>query len=780
MSERAPGRPPRPCLPVAFWALVAVLGVERAALAADLDQGSLLGPAALLLVAGVALGCAGARARTTWAESAAVVLVAAAAALGASAVELAGQRALSARLASTPVSACEIVLESDMSEGASGWRGRARVSVDASGLGEVWLLADEPLAFGSTVRVVGRYEPSEEGAWGASSRAQGLAGEVRVLRVLDALPADGVLGALVSFRERVLASLEPISSDARALLAGSVCASTTAMGERGLDETFAACGISHLVAVSGGHLAMVTGALSAALFRTRLRPPARLAVLLAASGAFVLFCAAPSSAVRAWAMSLVAGASELMGRRVHPLSSVSVVGAFMALADPGVSGQLGFLLSVACVCGICALGSYARYLVRVLLPGQGAWRRLGRVGKVAAGALRTAGDALSMTIVAQLVTMPFVCAAFSQLSLVAPLANVVLAPAFSVLLAGGLAAAALVWAPPAQSVALALCDAVGEPLVALARALERLPLACVAVSVDEGPALLALAGLLVLLLVLWPRATRARVALAVCVPLALGAGWVLRGRFFSPACVCVLDVGQGDAVLVTDGAASLLVDTGPSGAIAPALARRGVTHLDAVLVTHLHADHTGGLAEVRALTGCERVYVAEGVAGAEELAVGAEVIELAHGDVLRVGSFELEVVSPVGPVDGTENDHSVELSLSYDEGGRSLTALLAGDAERDTTGAAVERGDVGEVDLLKVGHHGSEASVTPELARALGPEVAVASAGEGNGYGHPDPACVEALEHAGAEFLCTMDVGDVCVEPGAVGPVVTVSRGWPA
>ena len=83
MSERAPERPPRPCLPVAFWALVAVLGVERAALAADLDQASLLGPAALLLVAGVALGCAGARARAIWAASAAVVLVAAAAALGA-------------------------------------------------------------------------------------------------------------------------------------------------------------------------------------------------------------------------------------------------------------------------------------------------------------------------------------------------------------------------------------------------------------------------------------------------------------------------------------------------------------------------------------------------------------------------------------------------------------------------------------------------------------------------------------------------------------------------
>jgi competence protein ComEC len=65
------------------------------------------------------------------------------------------------------------------------------------------------------------------------------------------------------------------------------------------------------------------------------------------------------------------------------------------------------------------------------------------------------------------------------------------------------------------------------------------------------------------------------------------------------------------------------------------------------------------------------------------------------------------------------------------------------------------------VDFLKLGHHGSAASLTQAQARTLRPSVAVASAGEHNSYGHPDPACVQALEAVGARFLCTKDCGDV-------------------
>lgn len=270
-------------------------------------------------------------------------------------------------------------------------------------------------------------------------------------------------------------------------------------------------------------------------------------------------------------------------------------------------------------------------------------------------------------------------------------------------------------------------------------------------------------------------------ALAACGMAALLARW----RFFAPARIVVLDVGQGDAILVQDGAAALLVDAGPDASVTQALAREHVLHLDAVVLTHLHEDHVGGVDDLVGSVGCGQVLVGEGVAESEseELCsaiadlTGSEAGELSHGDELVVGGFSLRVISPTEPTDGGENEDSLELVVSYADGGRELTALLTGDAERDRTGEALARGEVGDVDLLKVGHHGSAVSLSAEEARVLDPEVSVASAGEGNRYGHPTSECVDILEGAGSLFLCTKDVGDVEVRPGRSGPVVRYDGG---
>lgn len=255
----------------------------------------------------------------------------------------------------------------------------------------------------------------------------------------------------------------------------------------------------------------------------------------------------------------------------------------------------------------------------------------------------------------------------------------------------------------------------------------------------------------------------------------------VRWRWLSPARVCVLDVGQGDAILVQDGGSALLVDTGPDDSVARALAEEHVLHLDAVLVTHLHDDHYGGLMALRGTVGVDEVLVGAGVLAGLPDEVEADVAglcggrraELSYGDTLRVGRFSLRVVSPPHDTDGSGNEDSVVLLLEYDDGTRVLTGLLTGDAEKDVTSEAVARGDVGDVDFLKVGHHGSAVSVDESLARVLLPEVSVASAGEGNSYGHPREECVEALEQAGSRFLCTKDAGTVTIEPGAAGPVVS-------
>ena len=229
-----------------------------------------------------------------------------------------------------------------------------------------------------------------------------------------------------------------------------------------------------------------------------------------------------------------------------------------------------------------------------------------------------------------------------------------------------------------------------------------------------------------------------------------------------------------------------------------ALARQGVFSLDAVVLTHLHDDHVGGLDELEGLVRVGSVIVAEGVRegmsselnGVVQRLTGSEAIEIGEGDALKVGGFALRVLWPRASVTGTENEHSLCLLLEYGshaerleraESGDltaldepTLSALLTGDAESEVMKEIV--GQAGDIDVLKVGHHGSAASIEAGEARRLAAEVAVASAGEGNSYGHPRAACVETLEASGATFLCTKDVGDVTIRPGKDGPIVSHAR----
>jgi competence protein ComEC len=313
------------------------------------------------------------------------------------------------------------------------------------------------------------------------------------------------------------------------------------------------------------------------------------------------------------------------------------------------------------------------------------------------------------------------------------------------------------------------------------RGLARVPYASVPVSAGAPTlwAFVIVGGLGVL--VVWPQPSRASVQrIAVCITLAvvvLVAHW----RFLAPARVCVLDVGQGDAILIQDGPSAILVDAGPpDGSLPKALARNHVLHLDAVVLTHLHDDHYGGLMDLEGHVGVGEVIVAAGAKDnlPEELdeavheLTGSSCEEICYHNQLQVGGFTLLAVWPRTEVDGLDNPDSLELTIAYTGRGRELRGLLTGDAEQDETGAVIAAGEVGDIDFLKVGHHGSEVSLTSEQAEALAPEVAVASAGEGNAYGHPRKECVEALVSAGARFLCTKDVGDVELRPGRDGVMV--------
>ena len=701
---------------------------------------------------------------------------------------------VSEALASSSVSGWTFELVGDMSPTATGaWRGRARAEGEACS-GYVWLTSPDELLTGDRIRCVGRFSPNADDEWGRSSAAQGLSGSVRVVLATERDEPEGL--ALLARRVRwaALDVLRPGESDSGALLAACVCGYAPPMRARGLSEEFSRAGISHLTAVSGSHLALVASCVSAVLEGLCLGVRQRCVASILVTGGFVLLCGLPVSAVRAWAMACVSQAVALSGRRGHQLSSASLVGLAMALLDPSLSGQLGFLLSVSSVVGIGLFCPYARFaLGEAALPlgsmGAGAAGRgvprplgqaLGRFGRVGRGAL----DALAVCVVCQASTFAIGASSFGSVSLVAPLANLLAAPVLGILMPLGLAAGVASPAPVAADVLARLAGAVAQPLLAGASWLSSLGLASIPVSVDLGLALLVTVLLSAVLLVAWPRPSGRLLAGGTLVALALAGAVLLRLRWLAPPRVCVLDVGQGDAILVQDGGSAILVDAGPGDAVGAALARNGVLHLDAVLITHLHDDHYGGLSTLGPVLSGGEVLFGQGVSGSltdevkcelSALAPGS-VSEVSHGDVLRVGRFSLSVVSPLGSSDGSQNADSVQLALSFEDGPRTLSGLLTGDGEKDELAAELGRGDVGDVDFLKVGHHGSAVSLGEAEARALSPEVSIASAGANNRYGHPRQECVDVLEKAGSAFLCTMDVGDVTVEPGELGPRVTTAR----
>ncbi|WP_326832191.1 ComEC/Rec2 family competence protein [Olsenella porci] len=611
--------PDRPHLPVTIPPLVCAILAERAVLTGRLPSGpgtrTFLVPL-LVLSAGVLLLRRGRGLGRALVWPCVLVAVASLGGLAACGSLAEGRRGLEA-LSSVPVSSLELRTVEDSHPTRRGFLTRAEASLDDRRIADVYLSTREELSLGHTVSCVGRLRELGDDDFAISCRARGIVASVSVSHVRGSSRPGGALGPVLRLREALVGALDPGSSPERALVAGVCCGYRTALMGDPSYELIKLCGVAHLVAVSGSHLSIVTGIIAGALGRTALRPPSRIALLASLSGIFVLLCGSPVSAVRAWLMSLVAMGSQLAGRRAHSASSAGVVALCMAMADPHLSCDLGFLLSVSSVLGLCALSRYLSWalgtalrlphLERLLVR-----RAAGRRALHCGGALV---DALAASLAAQAATLPISTVAFGRLPLLGPFASVLLSPIAYAMIPVGLAHALL------SNVGLGM-RALGLALDALAGAFGRVltllaGLPWTSRTLMGGPwGFLAAMVPLALVLAFWPhpsrRTLRAFMALSLGVPvvLTLCAG-VLQGPR-----VCVLDVGQGDAVLVQDGRSAVLVDAGPADdSCARELARLNVRRLDAVVVTHLHDDHYGG---VRSLVGCipvGSVLVGQGASG---------------------------------------------------------------------------------------------------------------------------------------------------------------------
>ncbi|HVS02750.1 MAG TPA: DNA internalization-related competence protein ComEC/Rec2 [Thermoanaerobaculia bacterium] len=496
-------------------------------------------------------------------------------------------------------------------------------------------------------------------------------------------------------------------------------------------------GLSHLLAVSGLHVGML-----AALVALVLLPAPRgwrIAGAALAALAYALLVGPRPSVLRAAAMAAAAAAALGLRRPPQALNALGLAALALLLTDPARLGHLGFQLSFAATTGILLL---APRLARALswLP-------------------RPLALSLAVTLAAQLATLPWSLAAFHRVAPLAPLANLLAVPWAGVVLAAAAGwAATRVLAPPLASWMLPVLDGLAAPVAWLAE-IPANPWWSLPVAAPWPAALLA-TGLMAWSVVAPVRwwSLSARMLLAF----ALAAGWRHPGS--RGVEVVVVDVGQGDAVLLRDGREAVLVDGGGWGragfggrVVLPVLAALGQRRLAALVVTHPDADHCGGIADLAREVPAAALWTAEGW-GESSCARRLSGLplphrELAPGDELAVGRWRLRVLGPL-PESGPDANARSLVLLAAALGRR---VLLTGDVdaagerllERHWGGAALA------ADLLKVAHHGSRTSTSPSLLAAVRPRLAVISAGRRNPYGHPSAVVLATLDRHRVRVLRT-------------------------
>jgi competence protein ComEC len=230
-----------------------------------------------------------------------------------------------------------------------------------------------------------------------------------------------------------------------------------------------------------------------------------------------------------------------------------------------------------------------------------------------------------------------------------------------------------------------------------------------------------------------------------------------------------IDVGQGDSILIDLNDQEILIDGGEkSSGVTSYISSYVDGPLEAVIATHPHSDHIGGLISVLNSFDVLNIWTNGDSTTSQTYSEFMSAVQSEHantyvarrGDKVNVGGLSFTVLNP-DTLNGTTNNNSIVLSLRYGD----IDFLFTGDAEKEAEASMLVSSvvPVPDVEILKVGHHGSRTACSNEFIAAAKPEIAVYMAGKGNRYGHPHEGTIRVLCDVGAQIYGTDIHGSIVI-----------------
>lgn len=531
-----------------------------------------------------------------------------------------------------------------------------------------------------------------------------------------------------------------------------------------VSKSFSSSGLSHILAVSGLHVAVFVSIIASIL--KMMRTSKRKQMIVSALGAliFILFTGASVSALRAGAMCILALIAKLIYRKADPMTTLSTAAAVFCIFNPHVIYDASFMLSFSATAGILLF--YETISIGFLRF----YKRL-NVKTTAYRMAKNFFDSLAVGLSAQIFVIPLLIYLFNGFSLVSVAATMAVTPFLTFLLAGGLLFVAV------SFISGALAYPIGGFIYLLAKVMVwvsnlfgNLPFAKIIFG-ELTPFLVLMYGLVVgVFIFLFKKQKMGYIIflLSFTILSVIGLGNLYLN--YDLARVSFINVGQGDcALLKAPGNCDILIDAGGSSSsssvgtqiIAPYLIKNGVTDVEYIIISHTDTDHTVGINGIIDTMDVENIIIPYGQQDTENAKQiinkakqnGVNISYFTSGDVLKVNDeILLTAITPdLGQRTYSKEDNDTGTALRVDYG--EISFMFTGDMSSTIEKYLIKNyPDMLEADVLKVAHHGSKYSNSQEFLDVVNPSFAFIPVGE-NSYGHPTPETIERLEKLGAQIF---------------------------